>query len=536
MNHSVYWRTSAWNFLSGSVLVLTLVVKMGVLTAWAESATKFSEPINLDGYRQLFVDDHVIARMQGVERVLHQPQKHPANPLVKAEQPSEGNLVYLYGSVARDQQQDIFKMWYQGYELQSPVRGHYATSKDGIHWDKPQLGLLDFKGSKSNNRIAWFGMGMIHSPDDPDPNKRYKSLAGRRGQVSADGLSWETPAGSKAIPGDLAGDNVIPYCYDELSRRYVAFPKVVRKSHGHYRRSVSVSFSDDFLTWTKAKTILVPDDRDDELTRKRIPELVDHVAHDFGPEWHLAQFYGMAGFPYEGMYLGMLWVLDVSGLCKAHPTQKVGGGGEDGPVYVELTSSRDLLNWDRVCDRDIFLPVGETDAWDQAVIYTVNRPVIVGDEIWIYYGASWFSHAHPICKTKTGPLLDRMVAAAKIRSKRGLLGGIGLATLRLDGWVSMDAGANGGTITTKRLSFDGNRLIINAVSDDGEVLVEVLDENGEPIPGFAKTDCDIFKGDAIRHPVTWGGNADVSRLAGKVIRIRFHLRDAKLYSFVFGGA
>ena len=110
MNTSGHWLIRVWNFLSGSALAFTLVVKMGVLTAWAESTTKFPEPINLDGYRQLFVDDHVIARMQGVERVLHQPKKHPANPLVKAEQPSEGNLVYLYGSVARDQQQDIFKI------------------------------------------------------------------------------------------------------------------------------------------------------------------------------------------------------------------------------------------------------------------------------------------------------------------------------------------------------------------------------------------------------------------------------------------
>jgi len=495
-------------------------------------AAERPSPIKLGPHRQLFIDDYVIAEMRGVKQVLNQPRKHPGNPLVTAEHPWEGDLVYFYGSVVHDEAQKIFKMWYQGYTLRRGARGCYATSRDGIQWDKPQLGLVDFKGSKANNRIPWSALGMIHAPDDPDPSRRYRSLAGRHGRFSADGLRWKRPEGSKDIPGDLASDNVIPFCYDDLGDRYVAFPKVVRKSRKHSRRSVSVAMSDDFLTWTKAKAVLVPDARDDALARERISAMRDHVAHDDGPDWHLAQFYGMSGFPYEGMYLGMLWVFDISGWPPGK--KRVAGiGGEDGVIQVELASSRDLLDWERVCDREVFLPVGDAGTWEGAIIYMPNRPVIVGDEIWIYYSAYRFSHAHPIGQGKPTPETDRMVAEAKAGTKGGL-GAIGLATLRLDGWVSVDAGPEGGSVTTKALVFEaGRKLVINAAARQGSVAVEILDETGKPLPGFAGSDCDVFSGDAIRHTVTWNGRAGLSELAGKPVSLRFVLKNAKLYSFVF---
>ena len=109
---------------------------------------------------------------------------------------------------------------------------------------------------------------------------------------------------------------------------------------------------------------------------------------------------------------------------------------------------------------------------------------------------------------------------------------IGLATLRLDGWVSIDAGAKEGTLTTKPFAFEGDRLLINATAPEGRVSVEILDQLSQrPIPGFGKTDSEIFSGDAIRHQVGWKGKSDLSKLAGKTIQLRFYLQRAKLYSF-----
>jgi len=364
---------------------------------------------------------------------------------------------------------------------------------------------------------------MIHSPNDPDPAKRYKSLAGRRGSFSPDGLRWEVPAESQNIPGDIASDMVIPFCYDELSGRYVAFGKVVRQSGEHRRRSVSVSFSDDFLTWTPVQTILVPDDRDDEIPDHRIAALRDHVQFDDGPEWHIAQFYGQCGFPYEGMYLGLLWVFDISGFSP-RLVERVGGrtpsiGGEDGPIQVELTCSRDLLHWQRVGGRKLLIPVGEAGTWEAGKVVTVNRPLIVGDEIWIYYAGTQRTHG---------------VHSDDWRNAR-TSGAIGLAKLRLDGWVSVYAGGEPGMLTTKPLKFAGDKLVINADAQDGWVGVEILGRTGQrPVPGFSLADCDRFSGDSVRNTVKWRGNSDLSPLQGRPLRLRFHLQNAKLYSFEFG--
>jgi len=488
-------------------------------------------PVLVGTHRQLFVDDYIIDRMDNLKKVMNQPKKYSGNPVLVSDRPWEGDgQLIMYGSVIYDRQAELFKMWYW-----CTGRGAYATSQDGINWDKPELGLVEFQGSKRNNLIPWLAMGMIHSPDDPDPDRRFKSILGRRGGFSADGLTWHVPPESQDIPGDIASDNVIPFVYDEQSGRYVALPKVVRESGGHERRSVSVSFSDDFLTWTPVKTILVPDERDDELARETVAAMLGRVEYDDGPEWHLAQFYGHCGFPYEGMYLGLLWVFDISGW--GPPTwggkdfvRRPGAGGEDGPVYVQLTSSRDLVSWQRVGHRQPFIPLGGPDSHESGQLYTTNRPIVVGDEIWIYYSGAASTHGHPRYWARETDNYPQILQAIERASPR-VAETINIAKLRLDGWVSVDAGPEEGRLTTRPLRFDGKQLVLN-VAAKGRASVEILDEAGTAMDGFRAEDCEAFSGDKITHTVRWRGSSDVSKLAGKVIKLRFRLRDAKLYSFV----
>ncbi len=108
---------------------------------------------------------------------------------------------------------------------------------------------------------------------------------------------------------------------------------------------------------------------------------------------------------------------------------------------------------------------------------------------------------------------------------------VGLATLRLDGWVSVDADKKEGTLTTKPLVFEGDQLIINAQAPQGVVAVEILDQSGRPWSGFSRSECDVFSDDAIRHTVTWNGRAGLPLRGDVPIRFRFYLRDAKLFSF-----
>ena len=110
-------------------------------------------------------------------------------------------------------------------------------------------------------------------------------------------------------------------------------------------------------------------------------------------------------------------------------------------------------------------------------------------------------------------------------------------TLRLDGFVSAWAPMAGGELVTKPIRFSGQTLTLNfASSVAGGVRVEMQDEAGRPIPGFALDDCAPVFGDAHERPVTWRSGSDLSALAGKPVRLRFEMRDAHLYAYRFAPA
>ena len=107
-------------------------------------------------------------------------------------------------------------------------------------------------------------------------------------------------------------------------------------------------------------------------------------------------------------------------------------------------------------------------------------------------------------------------------------------TYRVDGFVSVRAGAEEGELFTKPLTFTGDRLVLNfATAEGGSLQVELQDETGEPIDGFSLADCVPLNGDEIEHAVRWQTGADVQALADRPIRLRFALKDADLYSFRF---
>ncbi|MEW5902528.1 MAG: hypothetical protein AB1715_13765, partial [Acidobacteriota bacterium] len=107
-------------------------------------------------------------------------------------------------------------------------------------------------------------------------------------------------------------------------------------------------------------------------------------------------------------------------------------------------------------------------------------------------------------------------------------------TLRLDGFVSINAGAAGGEMITKPLVFEGQELIINfSTSAAGSIRIEIQDERGQPIDGFALGEGPEIFGDSVEHVVRWRQGSSLEKLAGRVVKLRFLLRDADLYSLRF---
>jgi hypothetical protein len=108
---------------------------------------------------------------------------------------------------------------------------------------------------------------------------------------------------------------------------------------------------------------------------------------------------------------------------------------------------------------------------------------------------------------------------------------IGLAMLRRDGSASLDAGDEPGALTTRLVRFAGDFLFVNVAAPQGSLTVEVLDEYGQPIPGFAAADCVPIRGDSTRQPVRWRNGDRLGRLAGTPVRFRFQLTHGQLFAF-----
>jgi len=95
----------------------------------------------------------------------------------------------------------------------------------------------------------------------------------------------------------------------------------------------------------------------------------------------------------------------------------------------------------------------------------------------------------------------------------------------------MDADETGGTLTTRPVRFSGRYLFVNVDAPEGELRVEILDREGRPIAPFSAAACNAIRGDSARARVTWLDAADLARLAGEAVRLRFHLTRGQLYSF-----
>jgi hypothetical protein len=298
-------------------------------------------PLRLRG-KQLFVDDHVIERLDGLERTMHRPVRHPKNPILTGTEPWERWLIGVNGRcVLFDQATRRFRMWYGTYLVEDAApqgtryRVCYAESSDGVEWTRPVLGKVEWEGSHRNNLLPWGENWMrrpniIEDPRDPDPARRYKmtyvDVIGGRPAIARgyprDGIDWKLNADGKPWFRNAHNSNLLGW--DPRIGRYVFFPRMPGDLN-----AVGRSTSEDFVAWSEPNTVLAP------------------VAAD-----GLANFKGLAAFFHDDLYLGWLWVF------------RRAGASDPQLADVELASSRDGERWERYRPGTPYLERGRPGAWD----------------------------------------------------------------------------------------------------------------------------------------------------------------------------
>jgi len=464
-------------------------------------------------HRRLFLDLHDITRMERLTRRLHQPERHPENPVLRGEHPWE-RLASLYGTVLFDEEQQRFRMWY----LTGPrsdemvmVRGRralgnitllgYATSADGVHWEKPSLGQLDFEGSTDNNlidigRTNCEGIAVLHDKREPDPQRRYKGYYWEHGgtdtfvthddgrllwgegegdgmwlSYSPDGIHWTDCPHNPVIP--MGSDTTQSLVWDPTLEKYVAFGRI-----GAGGRRIGRAESDDCVHFSEPKLVFAPDELDEEGT----------------------QFYGMPLGFYEGLYLGMVWVYRE---------------GVDGAIDTSLATSRDGIQWERVLDRQTFLSLGPEDSWEGGMTRVCQNFIVRGDAIYLYYGG-----VH-------GPHTGRKFK--QVERKHPSM--IGLATLRRDGFVSLDAGTDEGLALTKPFVLEGDGLHVNANASDGRLIVSLTDDLGKPLEGYTSAP---LSEDTMDSSLQF--EKPLGHLQGKEVRLLIRMVKTSLYSYWFDSA
>lgn len=530
--------------MAKKVTVLTSVSLALLITA----AVRARPPVNVADRRQVFIDGRLIDKSDGIKLAVHRP--HGTGEIVlRCDRPWEERLGQ-YHSVLKDG--DTYHMWYTFYgraDEDSPVVRSiaYARSGDGIQWEKPDLGLVEVYGTRSNNIVLGHGFagikGATHGcmvfldPKAPaeekfrlvsNPKELGKSL-----QIfsSADGIHWElTHRNVMAFRSErhhLDTQNVI--FWDDRVAKYVAYVRRNQRPTGSQGRSVARTESENLSHFDDVEDcpiVLGFDEKDptydDPVSKARVQAVDFYTNGTVKYPWAQDAYYM---FPSEYFHY-MTFLKDFR---KGQPVNA-------GSLDVRFAASRDGINWTRY-DRHAFLDLGMKDDWDSRSIYMAYGiiPGASKRKLFMYYCGSNTLHGWDRDDQhwqRNRRLLTR-VGGAPAREESG----IGRLIVRRDGFVSAQADYAGGELVTPTLAFNGKRLLLNVdTSAVGQVLVEIQDENGNPLPNFRLEDCDeIYTTNDIDCTVTWNGESSLTGLARRTIRLRFVMRDADLYAFQFSG-
>ncbi len=436
------------------------------------------------------VDERIIEDRWKVIRFVVPLKRYAKNPILVKETPLEaaGKGPQSYGTVLYDKDDGLYKLWYTIFDLSAYKNNKpfsynvcYAESKDGLTWNRPDLGLFTHRGTISphNNAISLgrektCGIDVEFNPYPHTSDKKFIAIHNDSGGVfvsySANGKKFNCSFDKPAVW--YHSDTHNNFIYDEVRGRWLMYvrPRAYAGNGLKHvgRRRVAVKRSVDLKDWTKEETILVPGE--DE------------------PDY----FYGIGVFRRGDLFFGQLQIYET---VHHH-------------LYEELIWSGDGIHWSKLPSETqrIFLNVGPKGAWDAGMVILFEKPVLVGDEMRFYYAGTDLTH-------------NAFGNSA-----------VGLATTKKDRLIGVKSIPDtSGRVLTRPITINGN-LFVNAQAKGGlrvEIRSAVRDET---LPGWSAEECTPFKGDQLNSEIRWGDKS-LNELKGQTVRIRFQLNDGVLYSF-----
>jgi hypothetical protein len=484
------------------------------VTNAADEAAK--GPIDIGSRKQLFIDDRFFASVKNVALRMNPAAK--MGPVLLPDKPWESMDIGYCVSVAEDG--DQYKMWYLARDRQGTCRQCYAQSKDGRAWEKPSLGLIDYNGSKDNNIVLAPTEKQVEMPIsvflDPagTPEARFKAVAfmywpdpkrlGLYVHTSPDGIHWKL-SDRRIFP--LPGDMPNQAFYDSRLKKYVAYLRV----WAPLRKIGRIETSDLTQPWPADQTV-PPSCRDwtgNTITVEGhvIPIVFSYDQLDPNPSDH----YNAACVQYP-------WADDAYFMFPSpyrhYPEPPLSKYANDGLVDIQTATSRDGVHWNRL-SREPYVSLGTEEEIDRGQIYMAVGMFRRGGKIEQYYGGYRTNHG-------------------VLGSQPDADGAIFRLEQRLDGFVSADAAFEGGEFATPPLVFSGTKLVLNInASAMGTCKVEILDDQGNVLPGYSLAECDEIGGNHVEKTVSWKGQSHLSSLRGQVVRLRVVMRACKLFAFEF---
>ncbi|MDA0836023.1 MAG: hypothetical protein O2955_16990 [Planctomycetota bacterium] len=533
-----------------------LMLLMLLLLTFTSIASAQDAPTSIGSRRELFVDDVLIDSLSGkAELRLHHPT--PQNIVIEHDDPWEGSGC-VYHSVFRDG--DLYRLYYAAGHLEVTENGvnagtHgqfvcYAESNDGVHWRKPDLRLFEFNGSAENNIVMVVddlgdlksipGEPAVFKDTNPDapPESQYKAfvVSGNKNDYgrgllayhSPDGLRWSLMADEPVLAGDAYDSQNLAFwdaeagCYRAYWRYFSGGGYDAKVWDPQGDRGIRTATSTDFLHWENIHDLEYVDSPSEQLYTNavkpyhRAPHLLigfpmryverghrdgkKHEARDPGTPEKIARW--SASLRALPEYENRVW--------RAKSSERYGRALTEGL----LMASRDGVTFKRW--NDAFLPPG------------IERP---GTWNYAHQCIGW--HLVETPSALEGAPNELSLYAVE-NYWTGKSDSLRRYSLRMDGFVSASAPMSGGELLTKPIVFEGKTLSLNfATSAAGAVRMELQNAEGKPIEGYTLDDCEELFGDTLERTVVWNGSTDVSKLAGKPVRLRFVLNDADVYSYRF---